>query len=86
MSRKLLVFLLSELDKVRILCKGCQCVSELALADLQKHAVRSCPFCNAAFNPSTTADVLRDFAAVLDKARGHGQLFDVEFVVPDKGQ
>jgi hypothetical protein len=73
MSEKLLKFLLSELQTVRIIChaENCGVVTELPLAILAQRQEKKeprCPHCNASFDPGKTEkDFLIEFAKAVQQ-------------------
>lgn len=96
MSRELLAFLLSELNTVRLVCRGnyqdrpCGAVLEIGLAELENlyQRVTKCPLCGQSFGvfPHNSGGVARDgfgplFRAVAD-LKAVQDRFGLEFVLP----
>ena len=85
MSRKLLAFLLSELNTVRILCRKCSAVAEMPLADLGRQPGHACRFCNAPFSlPPKNPGPFAALAQAIGELQKMNSAVDVEFVLPDK--
>lgn len=88
MSRKLLVFLLSELVTVRLVCKQCQATAavEVPLGRLGQQAV-FCPSCRTPFGGPIAGmpNYLDELARVIAQLQHKSVPFEVEFVLPDKG-
>ena len=86
MSRKLLVFLLSELSTTRILCRGCKVALELSLAELTQRRLTACPLCNADFDPLQTGiGPLAEFAKAARALQDMAKILDVAFILQDPG-
>lgn len=85
MSRKLFAFLLSELKTVRIICKNCNVITELPIADLaDKFKAPKCPSCKnsiASENENPFVLLARSLAWFAGENR-----VDVEFIIPDDGK
>jgi hypothetical protein len=96
MSEKLLRFLLSELETIRIKCKGkhrtgtdCDFVFEVSSGRLSFMPVE-CPVCAQNYklrNGFNSGDGSPFYLlwATLEELRKSGDQFEVEFVLPDKG-
>jgi hypothetical protein len=92
MGRKLLAFLLSELAIVRIICKMCNGVTELPIAELPKRFSGGecrCPICQkpimVQLSPTTSANPLAALAMIATKVKESHAQCDVEFILPDNG-
>jgi hypothetical protein len=91
-SRKLLAFLLSELNTVRIICKRAECgaITEIPISSMAKmFSGNWCPACQHQFveefpgkpvPPRRLVELANAIAAVKDV-----QAIDLEFVLPDNG-
>lgn len=98
MSRELFAFLLSELQTIRVLCRGqrngkpCSGVVELDLADLEHFYQRlnACPLCGSSFGvfPASSGGVAQDGFTPLQRALADlnavAKRFEVELVLPKK--
>lgn len=88
MSRKLLAFLLSELQTVRVICKKCEVVTEMT-ADKASGKFQSgrCPVCEEWFyNPGSTGfNPLFELLKMIQETK-RITTFDVEFTLPDSGE
>ena len=88
MSRRLLAFLLSDLDTVRILCRrpGCGGVTEMPVANVAaRFADPRCPVCQAELLPGNAAgtNALTQLARAVTALQAHADKVGVEFVLPD---
>jgi hypothetical protein len=88
MSRKLLAFLLSELETVRIVCKACSAVTEMATEKASgKFETPQCPLCRELFfrpRPGTgTYNPLFNLLVAIEEVKRFTTV-DVEFVLPDQ--
>jgi hypothetical protein len=86
MSRKLLVFLLSELKTIRVICKNpeCRVTSELPIEKLEtKFQVSACPACRKQIYPPNVNPFL-SLATAVEKFREWKDSIDIEFVFPDE--
>jgi hypothetical protein len=89
MSRRLFAFLLSELEKLRLVCQNPKCgnVAEVTLERLAAADYFSCPFCNYSFvkegHGSTTSPLAILGRAILAMQDRKGQV-EVEVVFPDR--
>lgn len=89
MSRKLLAFLLSELNLVRVSCPKCEAVTELAVEKLSHQLTDPrCPVCREAWAEFVGAEgsyLTRLGKAIADFQKVNGAKH-VEFVLPDQSQ
>lgn len=79
MSRKLLAFLLSELNTVRIVCKKCRTAVEMTAEQVGGVTEYNCLGCRTTINAATA---LKSLAAGMGNVKS-SDLVEVEFVVPD---
>jgi hypothetical protein len=90
MSRKLLAFLLSELETVRIVCKGCSAVTEMTTEKASGKFERPhCPVCNTAFfkiipGQGQYNPLFNLLQAITEMKRF--TTVDVEFTLPDQSE
>ena len=87
MSEKLLRFLLSELNIVRIRCRNpeCRTIVEIPIEDLGNPNVSyaHCEFCHADFNPTHGDTIpLNVLGKALNDFRKLKAVVDLEFVLP----
>ncbi len=85
MSKKLLSFLLSELQTARVVCKACGVIVELPLAKLTdggRGFARKCVSCNADFDPAGNGAAIAKLAVALTDLQKLASLVDLEFVIP----
>ena len=88
MSRRLLVFLLSELATLRVVCRrpGCGGVTEMPLDRVAaRFADPRCPVCQGELLPGNAAGAnpLTQLARAAVALQAHAANVDVEFVLPD---
>jgi hypothetical protein len=86
MSERLLRFLLSELETIRIRCCGsCKTIIEMPLSELarkQLNELLRCPYCHQDFDPlSTGKNSLVEFAKVASKLNELKSSVQLEFVL-----
>jgi hypothetical protein len=91
MSKKLLAFLIEELDTVRLLCRtlGCAGAVEFSVVNLESLRELKCPACGATLcipraklednSLMMLGAAIRNLKAVTDK-------LGVEFIIPEKSQ
>jgi hypothetical protein len=83
MSEKVLRFLLSELETVRLICRNCKIVIEMPTSKLaDTDSGISCPTCRAFFpkGQNKEEDHLGDLARAIWGLKNLGQ--EIEFVIP----
>lgn len=91
MSRKLLAFLLSELEIVRLICQrpGCKGVTEITIEKMGERfdvqAVPECPLCGGKFTgiPGGYDNYLVRLSKAIKGLRNSAESVQVEFVLPD---
>ena len=87
MSKKLLSFLLSELNIVRVRCQGEKCggtVVEIPLHLLaEKYNAGKCPVCGHIVQ-FAQSNHLADLAAAIKGLQGNSDRVQIEFIVPEK--
>ncbi len=83
MSQKLLKLLLSELGRVRIVCRKCGSVSEIDVDNLGNVGQFYCPGCPSSGKTVIEGNQLGALAHALRKLRELKDI-EVEFVVPEK--
>jgi hypothetical protein len=84
MSEKLLKFLLTELDIVRIRCGKCQAVIEMPVTNLGKSfGPFTCSCCNTPFYMPGTGDPFGSLSRAIAQLASMTNI-QVEFVLPDK--
>lgn len=87
MSEKLLKFLLSELDTVRLVCrhKGCDAIVELPMEALARSSFNAfvCPVCQNGIQPAGQNN-LKALADAWKSLKSMNSFLDVEFVIPSK--
>jgi hypothetical protein len=86
MSRKLFAFLLSELNKVCVICRACGVKVELPIAELgAKYQGMGCPFCGAALMPknSTNVNAFVNLSHAIGQFQEFANSVQIEFILPD---
>ena len=86
MSRKLFVFLLSELKTVRFICKKCGAVAEMNIDKIdQSFGAPSCKGCSAPYDGANTNHInaLTRLGKALEAAQAGSLGCEIEFVLPD---
>jgi hypothetical protein len=85
MSRRLLVFLLSELATVRIICKNCHAIFELPIEKLgMRLQSPTCKVCNHdLLPPFADENAFGLLARAVSKLKDQAATVEVEFVLPD---
>jgi hypothetical protein len=87
MSRNLLVFLLSELDTVRVICRHANCgvTIELPVGQLgQRFANGHCPACNQLL-ASGGKNAFEQLTEAVRAFKAYDKTVGVEFVLPADG-
>ena len=79
-------FMLSELDVVRLICKGesCRTVFEIKISKLDKAMVLKCPCCSRVFREGRDDDPFTLFSEAVRLLLKNDSNADVEFVIPCK--
>jgi formate dehydrogenase maturation protein FdhE len=86
MSRKLLAFLLNELNIVRIKCMKCERVSEMPISSLGSFQASRCPFCQqplVSVPAGHPMNPLKSLAEAIGNIQLQAGSVEVEFVIPD---
>jgi len=86
MSRRLLAFLLSELDTIRLICQNpaCNGIAEFATTKLAL-GNHQCRFCGFSFMPPTgTMTPLDVLGKAILAVQGIKDRVEVELIIPDK--
>lgn len=86
MSRKLLAFLLHELDIVRVKCGHCKNVTEVPASQVgNQFGTGQCPLCRKMIAPNMpgVGNPFMNLAAALDTFKQLKSTVEIEFVLPD---
>ena len=91
MSRRLLVFLLSELRIVRLVCKNmaggqkCGAVAEMTIEQMNNPNEQYCKICKARFSDPNNTNPIHGFAHAVLSMQQHSNTnaVDLEFIFPD---
>lgn len=91
MSRKLLAFLLSELETIRVICQRCKGIAEMPVAEIAEcyktaDTPPKCPFCDHVFvgvYAMHKGNKLVKLAEAIIELRDLKDGIEIEFVLPD---
>jgi hypothetical protein len=88
MSRKLLVFLLNQLNIVRVKCLSCKKVIEMPPEELaMQFSTGNCPLCNRPLTMLRGSDnPFLKLAKAIEDFKQHASTVEIELIIDDKSE